>query len=293
MTITHAELVANLAKPGEEIMKTFDAHDAHIAHMLLGLAGEVGEVFEVTSRENAIEEAGDIYFYLEGVWQGLSLDRPPQAAAFVFDPEIGSKPPGHQVVIYMGRVIDAIKKSMIYRKGLNRAEAVETLTRLDIALVWWLSQWNATREEAIAGNIAKLSKRYSAGKYSNEQAQARADKKIEVTLKVDASEAIESVKQAQQQEQNEERLTKGKLIVEIEECGHNGGAPLGWWCHRPKGHEGACAAVAIPVDVSDPANPKEIITKQIPEGAWGTKEEDYGDRFAHLMNADIDKGSVK
>ncbi|MDR8269105.1 nucleotide pyrophosphohydrolase, partial [Acinetobacter baumannii] len=33
-----------------------------------------------------------------------------------------------------------------------------------------------SREETIAANMAKLGKRYSKGTYSNEQAQARADK---------------------------------------------------------------------------------------------------------------------
>jgi len=116
MDITHPELVAALAKPGDQIVSSLTAEAAHMLHMAVGISGEAGELLDAVKkaaiyckpidRENVIEELGDLEFYMEGLRQGLGI----------------------------------------------------------------------TREVTLAANIAKLSIRYSKGSYSNEAAQARADK---------------------------------------------------------------------------------------------------------------------
>jgi len=116
-TINHKDMVAALAKPGEDIVRDLDPLKAHLWHMASCIQGEAGELFDaikkpviynkgVFDRENIVEELGDIEFYMEGLRQAL----------------------------------------------------------------------NISREETIEANIAKLSVRYKEGKYSNEQAQARVDK---------------------------------------------------------------------------------------------------------------------
>jgi NTP pyrophosphatase (non-canonical NTP hydrolase) len=114
--MTHPELVANLAKPGADIVATMSAEKAHLLHMAVGVAGEAGELLDAVKKaviynkeldlENVIEELGDLEFYMEGIRQGLGL----------------------------------------------------------------------TRAVTLDANIAKLGVRYNAGKYSDEQAQKRADK---------------------------------------------------------------------------------------------------------------------
>lgn len=116
MKIDYSEMVAALAKPGEKIAEELTANDAHLIHMAIGISGEAGELLDAIKkraiyrkeldRQNAIEELGDIEFYLEGIRQGLGL----------------------------------------------------------------------TREECVEANIAKLSKRYASLKYSDDAAQQRADK---------------------------------------------------------------------------------------------------------------------
>ena len=81
----HAQMVSALAKPGEAIIETLSPDRAHIWHMLTGLVGEVGELVDAFKKhiiynktldfENAIEELGDIEFYLEGIRQGLQITR--------------------------------------------------------------------------------------------------------------------------------------------------------------------------------------------------------------------------
>ena len=85
MFIDHAEMVAKLAKPGEEILASLDGGKAHMLHMIMGMAGEVGELLDAIKKhvaydkpldlENVIEEMGDIEFYFEGLRQGLGIER--------------------------------------------------------------------------------------------------------------------------------------------------------------------------------------------------------------------------
>ena len=115
-TDPHKILAEKLAKPGEQIVSEMTPLKAHLMHMAIGVSGEAGELLDAIKKhvmygkeldvENVIEELGDIYFYMQGIMNGLGLER----------------------------------------------------------------------DQIIQHNIRKLSKRYSAGTYSNEQAQERADK---------------------------------------------------------------------------------------------------------------------
>jgi NTP pyrophosphatase (non-canonical NTP hydrolase) len=75
-----------------------------------------------------------------------------------------------------GELLDAIKKHVIYNKPLDRVNVVEELGDLEFYLEGFRQGLGISREEVLAANIAKLSIRYGEGKYSDAQAQARADK---------------------------------------------------------------------------------------------------------------------
>ena len=75
-----------------------------------------------------------------------------------------------------GELLDAIKKAAIYCKELDRENVIEELGDLEFYMEGLRQGLGITREETLAHNIAKLSKRYASGSYSNAQAQARADK---------------------------------------------------------------------------------------------------------------------
>lgn len=75
-----------------------------------------------------------------------------------------------------GELLDAIKKHTIYGKPLDIENVIEELGDLEFYMERIRQLINITREQTIEANIAKLGKRYSSGKYSNQQAQARADK---------------------------------------------------------------------------------------------------------------------
>ena len=102
----------------------------------------------------------------------------------------------------MGELLDAVKKSVIYRKPLDRENLIEELGDImfyargfgelyqgdsevemvdiifsdDKTLGFLLDVYEVTKATCLEANINKLSERYSSGKYSDKQAQDRADK---------------------------------------------------------------------------------------------------------------------
>lgn len=77
-----------------------------------------------------------------------------------------------------GELLDAVKKHVVYKKILDLHNVVEELGDLEFYMEGIRQQLGITRDEVILQNVEKLSKRYAAGKYTDAQAQTRADKVI-------------------------------------------------------------------------------------------------------------------
>jgi len=75
-----------------------------------------------------------------------------------------------------GELLDAVKKAAIYRKPIDRENVIEELGDLEFYMEGLRQGLGITRQEVLEHNIAKLSKRYSSGTYSDKHAQERADK---------------------------------------------------------------------------------------------------------------------
>ena len=75
-----------------------------------------------------------------------------------------------------GELLDAVKKNAIYTKDLDVENVIEELGDLEFFMEGLRQSLGITRADCIAANIKKLSVRYSQGKYSNKDAQERADK---------------------------------------------------------------------------------------------------------------------
>ena len=76
----------------------------------------------------------------------------------------------------VGELLDAIKKSIIYRKPLDIENVLEEVGDIEFFLEGFRQALGFTRQQTIDANIAKLSVRYSGLTYSDEAAKARADK---------------------------------------------------------------------------------------------------------------------
>jgi len=81
----HADMVAQLSKPGDQIKAQLTGDDCNLLHMAVGIAGEAGELLDAIKKavvyrkpldlNNVIEELGDLEFYMEGMRAALKLSR--------------------------------------------------------------------------------------------------------------------------------------------------------------------------------------------------------------------------
>lgn len=206
MNITHPELVKALLKPGQAIVDSLTPIKADALHNAVGVSGEAGELsravmlaidlgvkdgtLDTLDRKNTVEELGDLCFYFEGLCQNYGITN------YGFDystrVEIGSEPHLKLATACLhleacaATVLDIVKKEVIYEKPRDRLRVEIVLDELRDALCNFGRICNSygysclgddiTHDEVLAGNIAKLSVRYGKLTYSDEAAQARADK---------------------------------------------------------------------------------------------------------------------
>lgn len=83
--LKHKALVAEICKPGKEILQTMDVQKAELMHCVFGIGGEAGELMDAVKKsiaynkpldlENVKEELGDIEFYMERLRSVLGISR--------------------------------------------------------------------------------------------------------------------------------------------------------------------------------------------------------------------------
>lgn len=188
--------VAALAKNPDALLDELNPDSVHLWHMATGVAGEVIEFMEalrgyisvakdarneeewksmrVTRRAHLIEEMGDIFFYCEGIRAALGLRNPTHEAGLVDETGLG-------ILTSAGELLDSAKKHAVYSKPLSDEQLDAIQRHLDIihtALIETIgSLYNATYEEVMEALDTKLNKKRYPNGYTNEAAQARADKK--------------------------------------------------------------------------------------------------------------------
>ena len=75
-----------------------------------------------------------------------------------------------------GEILDAVKKVVIYHKPVDRENIVEELGDIEFYMEGLRQGLNITREEVLEYNYHKLMKKRYPNGYTDEAAQARADK---------------------------------------------------------------------------------------------------------------------
>jgi len=85
-----------------------------------------------------------------------------------------------------GELLDAVKKTTVYNKPLDRDNVVEELGDLEFYMEGLRQGLGISREETLNANIVKLTTgpkaRYKGGVYTDAAAQARADKTPDLRL---------------------------------------------------------------------------------------------------------------
>lgn len=167
---TRTELVRALAKPGEDILFSLDAHKCHMLHMAVGLSGEAGELLDAVTEENLLEELGDAFFYLEGLLQGVG------STVAEFNVTAAGDPSRTQIAIHAAELLDDVKRYVIYDKPLDLESLQKNVVKLLERLYATMDIFGFSDEDVHADNLRKLGKRYASLTYSDAAAQARADK---------------------------------------------------------------------------------------------------------------------
>lgn len=75
-----------------------------------------------------------------------------------------------------GELLDAVKAHTMYQKDCDLENVIEELGDLEFYMEGIRQTLGISREDTLAHNMKKLSKRYPTGTYSNADAIARADK---------------------------------------------------------------------------------------------------------------------
>ncbi|UIS25234.1 putative nucleotide pyrophosphohydrolase domain protein [Erythrobacter phage vB_EliS-L02] len=188
--INHADMVAGLMKPGDEITSTLTPKQADLWHGATGVAGETTEVLEAVTQmfitgqldiQNMVEELGDIEFYMESVRANLGLTRD-EVMSFQSEQTfpISGEPLecASLLAIAGGQLLDAVKKHVVYQKDIDLDKVQFALASLEVQVGVIRQAIQVSREETLEANIAKLSVRYKGLKYSDKAAQERADKAV-------------------------------------------------------------------------------------------------------------------
>lgn len=187
-------MVTKLAKPGAAIAETITPEKAHLLHMAVGIAGEAGELLEGMGliglaestkevpplMENLKEELGDLEFYIEGLRQGLAIDR----SEIIALAQGGYQPlyrlvPMIGIQVFAAGTLDYVKKHVIYNKDLDMPALLSQLAGLEFHMSQFRGEVGIGRDSTLEHVHTKLlsgqKARYAAG-YSDKAAQERADK---------------------------------------------------------------------------------------------------------------------
>lgn len=203
-TISHSEMVATLAKPGDTLVSELTGNKAHLWHMASALMGEACELIEAydnafttesdVDQENLVEELGDAEFYIEGIRQGLGIERVEAVSADI-DPIIlqchgFDSVAAIKFTIATSKVFDLIKKYVIYNKELVQGvptnpkkqvsviDIQDALAKMEAVLFVYRLTTGFDYQQTLDANIEKLRERYEGFVYTDQAAQDRADKAV-------------------------------------------------------------------------------------------------------------------
>jgi hypothetical protein len=185
-TITHPELVQALVKPGTDILKELTASSVDLWHAVTGVMGEATEIMDAVvasvlygtpiDKENIFEEMGDMEFYLQqfrsnrGIHRDETLitDSPRSPALLLAEAAV--------LTVASGNLLDFVKKSVVYNKPIENDVFCELLGAIEVSMANLRVILEIKRCATLDGNISKLSIRYAGMKYTDDDAQFRADK---------------------------------------------------------------------------------------------------------------------
>jgi NTP pyrophosphatase (non-canonical NTP hydrolase) len=143
----------------------FNAGSPRLLHATLGIVTELMEYEDAVDDDNALEEIGDIYWYVAIAADELGL---------TFDELKEQAPSGvfyHEIV---GGLCDVVKRSCFYGVHTDIPRFTKYIGTLLHWLEWACKMNDTTPEERMEANIAKLRKRFPE-KFTTQDAVERRD----------------------------------------------------------------------------------------------------------------------
>jgi NTP pyrophosphatase (non-canonical NTP hydrolase) len=168
--ITHAELVKNLKKSGQEIAQDFkDSVENKTlllvwAHYTKNISQELDVVKKQAIYNKDMGSEIDLDLFREFSKADVSADQ-----ADMLHMAVG-------ILGEAGEVMEAVLSNILDEEPLDMENIVEELGDIEFFTEGLRQNLSITREETLSQNIRKLGVRYNSGTYSDNQAQIRADK---------------------------------------------------------------------------------------------------------------------
>lgn len=196
MNRSHPQMVSDLKKPGQDILNSLTPTLASAAHMLTGvydehleLAVELRTISTLRPHEeefaevlkNATLEAGDLFFYLQGLHQDLVGTEIPEKllGEIIEEFTYAERLMGDVLDLLRDNVLKAAtiaKRHIYYGKPFDADSLTFEIARVGGIALAVLDKYDVSPQDVLELNKQKLlGSRYKEGKFSNEQANERKD----------------------------------------------------------------------------------------------------------------------
>ena len=152
-------------------------------HALLGIATEIDELLRAEDEVNGLEETGDLQFYIVALRQviqdftsaSVPTDRDAISDAYDALTLQAAKLGSREVILgAIAGLLDIAKRWVGYGKAPEDFESVYNGTITLVTFAGFISEYgDADVGKAVAANVAKLSKRYKGGAFSQTDALIR------------------------------------------------------------------------------------------------------------------------
>jgi NTP pyrophosphatase (non-canonical NTP hydrolase) len=180
--MNYLEFVAAKIKSGEAIREGLtDPTDFKILHEIIGISLEVFETMLIGTEyadedSTMIEELGDLGFFIVAIALSLAKKYNFELTYDLFDKPCEAADAPLAFLASFNALADRLKKSLIHKKEMDVSKLRQSLALVFINFGGMINEFGFTTGEVRDHNMNKLSARYPSGTYSDEQAQARADK---------------------------------------------------------------------------------------------------------------------
>lgn len=165
--IEHHEMVAKLMKQPAAIYATLTHAGVNLQHAAIGIGDEYFEYRIAKSKENRLEELGDLLFYTEALLLHTGLSR---------DTIVEMKIALDGINLSLCLLFQTVKRCVFYEQAL----ATANLVRVYLSLVQWIKDQAGidgfSLQDVRDANMKKLAKRYAEFEYSDARAKERIDK---------------------------------------------------------------------------------------------------------------------